>query len=385
MKVIFFSHTEFADCTFPLISKLQKQGVDAYCYLEINKKFKSDNIIEFNHLVNWFGFYKASNIQEFSKYKDCIDLNRLYIIAPYYARLWWLPGLCVWLYAVFHMMRKNADILHIDWQLAKSSKLLLWFKIAKKKVMTVHDPIIHGSTSGWEIEDRRRMRCFKWADKLILLNSNQVDEFINKYHINSNKIEISHLGAYDSISKFPIENSEDSTSYILFWGRINPYKGLEFLLESALECHKKIPNFKLIIAGYGDEYFDFSPYRNLDFIEWRYRYIGISELVNLIRNCKFAVCPYKDATQSGVIQTAFVLNTPVIATNVGALPESVLDGINGLVIPPADSISLTNAIVKLWNSPELLQSMRNNIKNLWAPTMTWDTIANQYLNIYKSL
>lgn len=383
MKVIFYSHTEFADCTFPLIKELQNKGIDAYCYLEINRNFKADNIIEFKHKVNWFGFYKASKLKEFDIYKNCIDLNRVYIIAPFIARMWWIPGLLVWLLAICHMFLKHADVLQIDWQLAKASKMLMWFPIAKKKIMTVHDPIIHGNTPGWEIEDARRKKCFKWADKFILLNEEQLEDFSLKYKIEKKDIYVSHLGAYNSISDFPIETTEHIGSYVLFWGRINPYKGLEYLLEAAVECHKLNNNFKLIIAGKGDEYFDFSPYRNLDFIEWRYRYIGINELVNLIRNCQYAVCPYIDATQSGVIQTAFVLNAPVIATNVGALPKAVTDGVTGKIVPPCDSKALAQAMIQLWNSPNEIKKMRNNIRNIWLPKMGWTSIADDYINVYK--
>ena len=383
MKVIFYTHTEFADCTFPLISELQHQGVDAYCYLEINKNFQADNIIEFNHKVNWFGFYKASNLHEFEAYKDCIDLERTYVIAPWIARIWWLPGLFVWLIAVFNMIAKKADVIHIDWQLAKSSKLLLWLPVAKKHVMTVHDPIIHGNTPGWEIEDKRRKRCFDWADHFILLNDEQVDEFSKRYSIDRTKITVSHLGAYDSVSKFPIKTDSITVPYALFWGRINPYKGLEDLLEATVKCHKSNPDFKLIIAGKGQEYFDFSPYKNLDYIEWRFRYIGITELVNLIRNCKFAVCPYKDATQSGVVQTAFVLNAPVIATNVGALPKAITDGITGLIVPPSDPVSLAKAMETLWHDDTLCSKMRENIETIWKPTMSWDVIAKQYIEVYE--
>lgn len=383
MKVIFYSHTEFADCTFPLVRELQKQGVDARCYLEINRNFKADNIIEFDHAVNWFGLYKASNLKEFEPYKECIDLNRLYIIAPWLARAWWLPGLLVWLWTIMHMIIYRADVLHIDWQLAKTAKLLRVLPIAKKNFMTVHDPIIHGNTTAWEVEDERRKKCFAWANKLILLNNEQVKEFASRYNIPKNKIFVSHLGAYDSISCFPIETITNDEPYILFWGRINPYKGLEVLLESIIKCHDKNPDIKLIIAGTGEEYFDFAPYQNLDFVEWRYRYIGISELVNLVRNCRFAVCPYKDATQSGVIQTAFVLNTPVIATNVGALPKAVEDGVNGLIVPPSDSNSLAEAICRLWEDESLLSKMRYNIEHVWRPKMSWDLIAKEYIDFYE--
>lgn len=46
----------------------------------------------------------------------------------------------------------------------------------------------------------------------------------------------------------------------------------------------------------------------------------------LDKNAKFVVCPYTDGTQSGVINTCFTLCKPIVATNVGAFSESVIDG-----------------------------------------------------------
>ena len=54
--------------------------------------------------------------------------------------------------------------------------------------------------------------------------------------------------------------------------------------------------------------------------------------------------PYRSATQSGIIQIAFGLNTPVITTNVGGLAEAVEDGRTGLVVSPENPLALAEAI-----------------------------------------
>ncbi|MFN5422931.1 MAG: glycosyltransferase, partial [bacterium] len=53
-----------------------------------------------------------------------------------------------------------------------------------------------------------------------------------------------------------------------------------------------------------------------------------------IQHATFVVCPYRDATQSGVLMTSFAFGKPVLATRVGAFPEYVTDGHNGLLLDP---------------------------------------------------
>ena len=107
-------------------------------------------------------------------------------------------------------------------------------------------------------------------------------------------------------------------------------------------------------------------------------------LAGLLKDASFTVCPYKDATQSGVIQTAFSMDCPVVATNVGALPEAIDNQITGLIVPPCDSDALADAMDKLLGDASLLKSMRANINKIWRKQMGWDKILDQYIKCYKA-
>ena len=85
-------------------------------------------------------------------------------------------------------------------------------------------------------------------------------------------------------------------------------------MPAFVKIHDTYPDVKLIVAGGGEFCFDDSLYKNLDYIEFRHRFIPDTELIDLIKHCKFMVCPYTDATQSGVIMSAFAFNVPVLAT-----------------------------------------------------------------------
>lgn len=385
MKVIYYSKSYFADCDFPLIKALQDKGMDVRYYMPLSRNFLRDNLIELDEPAHGCRFVKASKIKGFSKYSECIDLDRLYLIYGYPQKKFWPLTWIVWIYAVLHMLLQHPDIIHIDWPLKTCfEKLIYLIPWKAKKIVTVHDPVAHSGNYSSK-DERERLRLFNWADELVLLNNKQENEFCTTYNITSNKIHFSTLGVYNSISKLKINNDYQipKGKYILFFGYINKYKGLEYLLDAMIKVHEKCVDLTLVVAGGGNLYFDSTPFMKLNYVEWRNRYITNGELSALLKGCMFAVCPYTDATQSGVIQTAYSFNVPVIASNVGALADTVEDNITGMLVPACDSNELARSILKLYSSPNILEDMRRNIETQWLPKMSWSPIARQYINIYK--
>lgn len=385
MKVVYYSQPFFADCDFPLVREMQKKGVDVRYYIPLMSGFRSCSILDFPRPIRKWGIYRASSFPEMHPYRDCVDLDRLYFIIGRNFT-WWPFTWFLWFYAFFHILFQRAEIMHIIWQLRELENILLYIPFFKKKVMTVHDPIQHSNIVKREINEKRRLRCFRWADVFILLNNIQLEEFSKTYNIDKDRIIISKLGVYDSISKMSlpsIDGLEAFKPYILFFGSISPHKGVDYLLKAMVKLHSDIPNVNLIIAGNGQFPFDTKPYEPLDYIRIENRYIGIKELVSMVKSCLFVVCPYIDATQSGVIQTSFALNAPVVASNVGALPEMVVDDKFGKIVPPCDVEALKNAMNELIEHPAKLANMKENIRSTWKPSMSWSPIADNYIDCYK--
>lgn len=385
MKVIYYSKSFFSDCDFPLVKALQDKGVDVHYYIPLPRKFRRSVLFNFREPMMKMRFFKASRMEEMQIYKDAIDLNRLYFISGYRYNEKWLPSWILWLYALRHMTRLKADIFHFDWPFSGLfERFMPHWSFKGKRIITIHDPIPHSGNDGEE-EEKVRKRSFRWADNFILLNDVQGAEFSERYSVSSDKIYYSHLGAYNTIASVNPKASGIKEPYILFFGFIAQYKGLEYLLDAMKKVHKQCPDLKLVVAGGGELYFDATQYLKAGYIEWRNRYIDMQELAGLLKDCEFTVCPYKDATQSGVIQTSFSMGTPAIATNVGALPKSVCNGETGLIVPPCDVESLASSIIHLHQDKDLLQSMRNNIRDKWLPSMSWDSIADEYISIYYKI
>ncbi|MCX6246988.1 MAG: glycosyltransferase [Bacteroidetes bacterium] len=142
-------------------------------------------------------------------------------------------------------------------------------------------------------------------------------------------------------------------SYILFFGFIRDYKGLDLLLNAmADERLQKYP-LKLLVAG--EFYTDAKPYHDLlnqlklgERVIMYNEFIPDSAVSDYFCAADVVVQPYKSATQSGVTQIAYHFNKPMIITNVGGLAEFVPDGKVGYVVEPT-ATEIASAIVKFYD------------------------------------
>ena len=112
----------------------------------------------------------------------------------------------------------------------------------------------------------------------------------------------------------------------------------------------------------------------------------MEDLATMLEECDLCACPYIDATQSGVVMSAFCFKKPVIATNVGGLPEMVDDGVTGIIVPPKDSDALANAIIELLANDIKRDNMKRNIEELYMHgEKSWPVIVNNYIDCYNKV
>ena len=127
--------------------------------------------------------------------------------------------------------------------------------------------------------------------------------------------------------------------YLLFFGLIRDYKGLDWLLEAfADQRFSQFPDLKLVVAG---EFYS-NPEKYSEAIEalgdrviMRPEYIPDDMVRYYFCAADLVVQPYKTATQSGITQIAYHFDKPMLVTRVGGLPEIVPDGVAGYVAEPS--------------------------------------------------
>jgi glycosyltransferase involved in cell wall biosynthesis len=147
---------------------------------------------------------------------------------------------------------------------------------------------------------------------------------------------------------------DQDCSYLLFFGLIRNYKGLDILIKAFSDNRLRGKNLKLIVAG--EFYENEAPYRTLvkesglekDIIFYDH-YINDSDVRLFFSGADLVVQPYKSATQSGVTQIAFHFDKPMLVTDVGGLKEIVPHEKCGYVVQPDPKI-IADAIIDYFDN-----------------------------------
>lgn len=372
------------DSDLPYLSAQRKNVKELYYIIDLAPYSLKSTVINIEHQYSKPGIFNASIYKEFVVFNEYIDLERTYVVNRTSIKGYALSNILLNLKLLFFVLKLKADIFQITSWFDYSKFLLYFFR--KKTSLVVHDPIPHvGETISDNFYRFIALRIYK---NMIILNSNQKDAFVNKYKLTNKNILTSKLGVFSYMNIFLTKIKPDIyfEPYILFFGRITRYKGVEYLLKAMNNVHVQFPNVKLVIAGKGDLYFEKKEFEKLPYLDFQYRFIPIDELAHLIKNSIFTICPYIEATQSGVISSSFGLCKPVIASNVGGLGEMIRDGETGILVAPRDVLQLSNAICELLGDKQRLVEMERNIEDRYFHGQeSWEYLAKEILVYYQSI
>ena len=290
-------------------------------------------------------------------------------------------------------LAKRPDIVHYQSFLKFPLLELLLVKLQKKKgtriIYTAHDWLPHHARFYHRALFRRFYRVF---DRVIV-HSRQGEEFLaGELGVPREKLVAIPHGNYGFFATDPGLTRtaareklelEPGRFWFLFFGRIDPHKGLDL----ALKALARIEGPGLIIAGDPsggslEEYM--SLVRELG-IENRVRvfpgHIPVEEVQVYFRAADAVVLPYRESSTSGIIHLAMGFEMPVVATSVGGLADVVEDGVTGLTVPPGDEEALAAALKQLAGNRETQRRLSEG----WSAVKerySWEAIARQTLAVY---
>jgi alpha-maltose-1-phosphate synthase len=287
--------------------------------------------------------------------------------------------------------RINPDIIHIQVQGGIDNFIVfVYYKLVKKRpvVATFHDVKLHlGTKSFFMTFVRYWIR--KYANALIVHGERLRQQMIQEYNVSPDRVYVMNIGEHEvtPFKKYEQNDIKDDGKTILFFGRIYEYKGLKYLIEAEPIISKQIPGMKIIIAGTGEnfkKYEDMIGERAGNYIIHNYL-IPYKQGAEIFQRSSVVVLPYVEASQSGVVLTAYGFKKPVVITDVGSIPEIVDNNITGLIVPPKNPEKLAEAIIKLLNDENLRKQMGENAYTKLKTDLSFDTIAQKTINLYQDV
>ena len=168
------------------------------------------------------------------------------------------------------------------------------------------------------------------ADTIVLRNRTYIQDMISRYGIGPERVKYLELWR-----RYPEYTAPVHSGRVLFFGRINPYKGADNLLEIVRMC----PEIQFDVIGRVDPQTQnvveqLSREKN---VKLKNDYVTDEEMRKAFSDCDWVIVPYNSASQSGIIIDAYKYSRPVIAFAVGAIPEQVDDEKSGYLVKAGEN------------------------------------------------
>ena len=377
-KILYLTVPSFFDLEISLIRELSN-FCDVSVLMIISPQSMRSSAFCIDHLQEKCELVNASKVTGMEKYAHLIDLKKWTIANNPDNSIWSCYKLAILIKK--YIKKGDFQLIHSTTNCKTSLFLLPFISRFHCTLYTLHDPIPHNEMNKllkW-IRYDYIFRCYK---RILLLSNSLERDFRANYKGKYKEIYYSQLSVYDFLQSFtPLPNTFGK--YILFFGRIDNYKGVDLLIEAFPKTQAYKNGVNLIVAGKTTTgvTIDENPDNRITIIN---RYIDNEELASLIFHSLFIVLPYRSATQSGCVYSAYAFNKPILATCVGDLPYQV-DNEIGIIVQPNSIMDLANGIDEMLKSDlqkkELLIASRYTANG----DKSWRSIAQKLSDIYISI
>jgi glycosyltransferase involved in cell wall biosynthesis len=211
----------------------------------------------------------------------------------------------------------------------------------------------------------QRYAC-QFAD-CILVNADAVKDWLIGDGYDASKIAVIRNGVdlarFDNLpSQVNLRRElgmSDDTPLVGVVSRLTRLKGLEHFLEAAAIVRSRIPAVRFLVVGETspmdrDYLGELQEYAVRCGVAGHVTFTGIrSDVPAVLASFTVSVMPSLNEALSNVVLESMAAGAPTVATRVGGTPEAVVDGVTGILVPPADSAALADAIIHLLGNPQL--------------------------------
>ena len=252
--------------------------------------------------------------------------------------------------------REEYDVVHA---FNVPSAFAMKYTKAKKKVLSIHGvyseqvDALHSDTTT-AMASLAETKVLKWADKLTTDS-----KIVQKSYKEKLGVDFEFLYAPLDVSKFNVlDKASKNKNQVVYIGRDSYEKGIDILrkIESKIN---------------GDVVYCTD-------LEWK-------EAMNILKKSSLLVIPSRMESIPQVIKEAFFLKIPIIATNVGGIPELIENNVSGILVEPNNPDKLLEAVNGLLENDELAQKLSENGHNFVMNNLTWEVLLPKYVKFYEDL
>jgi D-inositol-3-phosphate glycosyltransferase len=324
-------------------------------------------------------------------------LRKVLRVSMYYARL------------IRYAATAKPRLFHILWnnkfEFFDRTALMLYYRLlGKLVVLTVHNVNAAKRDSKDTPLNRLTLRIqYRLTHHIFVHTEKMKHELIEDFKVRNERVTVVPFGINNAVPNTSLtpRNAKqrlglrEDERVILFFGRITPYKGLEYLISAFRHVLMQRQNYRLIIAGNPDrceEYWRAIREEIREYVErgqvlLKATFIPDDETEVYFKAADVVVLPYKDIYQSGVLFLGHSFGLPVIAADVGSLKDEVIEGKTGFTFRPEDPVHLAETIERYFVSDLHmdLNKRRWEIRDFSAKRHSWEVVARTTVSVYTRL
>ena len=226
------------------------------------------------------------------------------------------------------------------------------------------------------------IKTLRKSNKLLLQLEQTKIDIPEEFH---SKSIVTHYGVDTAIFEPTTINNHNPT--VLFVGSLLPSKGLRYLIEAMPSVIARSPDTRLIVVGCGSGQSKLEELVHALQIEQNVKFEGSVDhrkIAPYFQQCDVFCLPTLSEAFGTVLLEAMSCAKPIVATNVGGVPDVVEHGRSGLIVPLKESKALAQAIITLFENPGLREKMGQHNRKLCEQKYDWSNIIDDIEEIYQT-